>query len=105
MYQKAEKMTPSRPVATKATRQFQVIASQIARGGAIRAPSDVPALNQPIATERSLAGNQRVATLTPVGIAADSLTPSSPRKSDNCCQLPAVACNVAAIPQTRAKMQ
>src|SRR3954470_13389182 len=80
-------LTPIRPVTMKAKRQSQVTASQITRGGAILAPTELPVLNQPVATERSLGGNQRVEVLTPDGMAAASLPPSRPRNRAIDCQL------------------
>src|SRR3954471_15377039 len=94
--------TPKKPVMRNATRQLHVNASQITRGGAIMAPTELPVLNQPVATERSLGGNQRVEVLTPDGMAAASLTPSRPRNRAIDCQLPENACNAAAVPQSRA---
>ncbi len=49
--------------------------------GASTAPIDEPMLNQPIATERSRAGNHSVAALTPAGMPAASVMPSTPRKN------------------------
>src|SRR3954453_10099482 len=96
--------TPIRPVTMKAKRQSQVTASQITRGGATMAPTELPVLNQPVATERSLGGNQRVEVLTPDGMAAASLTPSKPRKKAIDCQLPENAWSAAAVPQSSAAM-
>src|SRR5689334_25105047 len=97
-------MIPRRPVTRKAMRQFHVTDSQITRGGATMAPTELPVLNQPVATERSLAGNQRVEVLTPDGIAAASLMPSRPRNRAMVCQPPANACKAAAVPHIRAAM-
>src|SRR5215216_2126942 len=87
----------------KATCQPQVSDSQTTRGGAIMAPTELPVLNQPVATERSLGGNQLVAILTPDGIAAASPMPSMARKPAMACQLPAKAWSMQAVPQVRAK--
>jgi hypothetical protein len=43
-------------------------------------------LNQPIATERSLAGNHSLVAFTPAGMPAASATPSKPRKNARLCQ-------------------
>src|SRR3954447_21222129 len=86
----------------KAICQLQVSDSQTTSGGAIMAPTELPVLNQPVATDRSLAGNHRVEVFTPDGIAAASLTPSNPRKKAIDCQLPEKACRAAAVPHRKA---
>src|SRR6202000_857533 len=44
-------------------------------------PRGEPMLNQPIATDRSLAGNHSLVALTPAGMPAASARPSTPRNS------------------------
>src|SRR6516162_10577056 len=86
-------MNPKLPVTMKAICQLDCTRTQITRGGANKAPSDVPALKKPTATERSLAGNHSEIALIPAGIAAASVNPSNPRKAAREPQPPAKACN------------
>src|SRR3954453_6981606 len=89
----------------KASCQPQVNDSQTTKGGAIIAPTELPVLNQPVAIERSLGGNQLVEVLTPEGMAAASPMPSMPRNTASACQLPANAWSAQAVPQVRAKIK
>jgi len=73
-------------------------------GGASTAPIDEPMLNQPIATDRSLAGNHSVVALTPAGMPADSVAPSKPRNTARPCQEVANAVAQQASDQARAKI-
>ncbi len=59
-------------------------------------------LNQPIATERSLAGNHSVVAFTPAGMPAASVRPSRPRKKAMLCQPVASAALAQASDQARA---
>ena len=79
--------------------------SHTTKGGVIMAPTELPVLNQPAATDRSLGGNHIVEVLTAAGMAAASATPSMPRNSAMPCQLPAKACRTQAVPHSRAKMK
>src|SRR3954465_13575263 len=93
-----------RPVTMKATCQPQVSDSQTTNGGAIMAPTELPVLNQPVAIERSLGGNQLVDILTPAWPAAASPMPSMARNAAMDCQLPATVWSAQAVPQVRANM-
>src|SRR3954471_7887909 len=90
------------PVTMKAICQLQVNDSQTTRGGAIIAPTELPVLNQPVAIERSLGGNQLVDILMPEGMAAASPIPSMALNPAMACQLPARAWSAQAVPQVRA---
>jgi len=72
-------------------------------GGASNAPKDEPMLNQPMATERSLAGNHSVVALTPAGKPAASVMPSNPRRNAMLCQPLARAAPAQASDQAKAK--
>ena len=63
-------------------------------------PSDVPALKKPVATERSLAGNQTAIVFMPAGMAEASATPSRPRKKASDSQPVAKPCRQFATDQT-----
>lgn len=73
-------------------------------GGASSAPTDEPMLNQPIATERSFAGNHSDDAFTPPGMPAASATPRMPRKSARLCQPVASAVAAHASDQAAAKI-
>ena len=63
----------------------------------------MPALKNPMATERSRAGNHSLTAFTPAGIAADSLNPRSPRKKARDSQPPAKPWAMLASDQATAK--
>jgi hypothetical protein len=59
-------------------------------------------LNQPIATERSRAGNHSADALTPAGMPAASVRPSTPRNAARLCQPVASAAEAQASDQASA---
>src|ERR1700761_5949034 len=78
---------PSAPTIRNAHSHPPLRMAHTTNGGANSAPIDEPMLNQPIATERSFAGNHSVVAFTPAGIPAASAAPSAPRDSAIVCQL------------------
>ena len=87
------------PVTMKATCQPHVRDSQITRGGAIMAPTELPVLTQPVAIERSWGGNQTVDGLDPGrdrGRLADAEQCPEPAID---CQLPAKAWSAQPSPR------
>ncbi|MNP35600.1 hypothetical protein D3C76_1289400 [compost metagenome] len=93
---------PEAPTITNASCQPLCRIAHTTSGGASKAPSDEPILNQPIATERSLAGNHSVVALTPAGKPAASVMPSSPRMKAMLCQPVARAAPAQASDQAMA---
>ena len=59
----------------------------------------VPALKMPTARARSFTGNHSLTALTPAGMLAASVTPSSARKNASCGSERARACSMLAIDQ------
>ena len=94
---------PSAPTIRKAHCHCPCNRDQTTSGGASNAPTDEPMLNQPIATERSLAGNHSVVALTPAGMPAASVRPNTPRKKARLCQLVDHAAAAQATDQASAK--
>src|SRR5260370_33002163 len=72
---------PATPTITNANCHCPCNKAQTTSGGASSAPMDEPMLNQPIATERSLAGNHSLVAFTPAGMPPASAMPSTPRKN------------------------
>lgn len=93
---------PSTPTTTKDHCQLACRIVHTTSGGAHRAPIEEPMLNQPIATERSRAGNHSVVALTPAGMPAASVNPSKPRKKAMLCQPVASAAQAQATDQASA---
>ena len=71
-------------------------------GGAIMAPSEVPALNQPTALDRSAPVNHSLTAFMPAGIATASVAPSAPRSAISARQPPAPAWKMPTIDQRAA---
>lgn len=78
--------------------------NQTTRGGAIIAPIDVPVLIQPVATDRSLAGNHWLMAFMPAGKMVASRTPSRLRKKASAGQLEARPWSMLAMAQPNAKI-
>jgi len=85
MDQSATQIKPIAPTMTKAHFQFPCNKAQTTNGGAHTAPIEEPILNQPMAIDRSFAGNHSVVALTPAGIPADSASPRKPRNAARLC--------------------
>src|SRR5438270_13265992 len=86
----------------KAKRQSYLRMLHTTSGGAAIAPTDEPMLNQPVATERSLAGNHSPTTFNPAGITDDSAPPKRARQRLNCHQFTASPCSMLAADQANA---
>ncbi len=93
---------PIAPTIRKAVCQPPLRIAHTTSGGASSAPMDEPMLNQPMPTERSLAGNHSVVALTPAGMPAASVMPSSPRKTARLAQPLASAAAAQASDQASA---
>ena len=94
---------PMAPTMTKDICQLPCRMVHTTSGGAHRAPIEEPMLNQPMAIERSLAGNHSVVAFTPAGMPAASVRPSMPRNSAMLCQPVAMAAQAQATDQASAK--
>ncbi len=94
--------SPSTPITAKANRQLPCRMHQTTSGGATSAPTDEPMLNQPVAIERSLAGNHSDVARKADGKPAASVTPSMARNTASDTQLPAVLCRMQTTDQAPA---
>src|ERR1700733_8371223 len=93
----------STPIDTNAMRQLPCTTHQNTSGVATPAPIDEPMLNQPVAIERSLAGNHSEVALRPEGMPAASVRPSMPRNTASEIQPLAAPCSMHAPDHAMAK--